>query len=238
MHSKSKKPNVAEVLLKDVRMLYPSLYSSNFEFIMDRVAGDGGYFWKDGVLVESNYGQDKQERGLTEDGWEHFKNVSEVPTHWNEPDKKGPLFNIPENIHADWIEELSLFLYQLKKIDAKILQDYITAHYKLQNWTHLHTTDSINKNMTAFKNLVSMVEECKVKDRLDRIQIERYQVKLPPKPRMLKVGDEVRAKHFEKISKVKRIFSVNTSEYAIETVELESDIDGSVFWEKSLLKFA
>jgi hypothetical protein len=206
MAKETKELNHAERTIKRLRMHYPCLYPTDMHLFLCMIScSDWAWVTKDdGFAVLENSYDEKVEAirktptqpGLTEDGWESAKNNTRVPTTWNVPSNisGSAIFNIPDNAHECWLQEISMFIYSIEKLSkmSSVVLDYITAHFRLCGYVEHATTGYITSSWEGFSRLVVTLDEKKTYERVTFIRNERYAAKAPKQPEPVLIGSSVR----------------------------------------------
>ncbi len=230
-----KKRNLAETFIAFHRNKFFTIYPSELHFLLE-LTHSSDYVWTEEGLIESGSDYPLEENYITEAGWDSMENAGfgRYPTSWPEADKRGVFFTIPENAHADWLNELWGLVCTINKMDEDAYRMFVTGHAKLQRYTEVATNDMIERPCNGLRSCKAMLSEYKVGERIQRIGIERHEKTLPPPPPEVKVGVTVRAILYEQTAKVLSIDLVQ-AEYVMEVCRLDTAINGKFFWMKSKL---
>jgi hypothetical protein len=235
------KPDIAEDFVTYYRKRFLGIYPSNLSFLVECLTASYEYQWENGVIVgDSRTNYDNEKLCVTEEGWGHLKlaHESELPRMWSEPRDTAPIFNIPEDIHTDWIQACLHFIYTVEKIDMQDYTLYVQGYHRLQRLVPSYTESYINSTIANLTKLRDMLTKLCVSDRLKRIVKERHDRLLPTSPLEITAGSKVRAASFEETAIVLDIFTVKSTGFPAETptCRLDREIQGTVYWAKNALK--
>lgn len=133
---------------------WPTLYHSSADFFRQCVIGSqGSYFWKNGKLVSGEKRFTSKHRyvnypfRISEEVAKSFLNQN----HFGFPhiivSNYGPAYNIPDNIHDDWIDFISVRLY----CDAKITPDLYETLVKAQSIQWYGMLHNPNANLSHYQ---------------------------------------------------------------------------------------
>ena len=171
---KSDKPNVAAEFIAKHRKRFFSLYPSTMHFLNNALLSSS-YYWHKGVLVcREDYSDTPSD--ITEKGWETLRLAfsSRLPTSFEHVSDDAPLFNLPADIHHDWVVEIDMFLFLWGRVSFKAYKKYVEAHFELQGYTAEATKDCIKRSLDNFADFRSKLKSYNPSERL--FQIRRTQI--------------------------------------------------------------
>lgn len=226
-----KKPeNVAERFIREGRMQFYSIRKTRLSYFLEFLFSYDVQ-WKNGILVWSDRSASKEKNQITEDGYKSLKNDCEIPVSWPAYISSSPLKNIPNDAHEDWLTELSMFVYQINKIDDEAFSQYITGYYRLQGYTEEYRKQYTESAINGLKLVKDFIKEYEVYERINSIRKSRDKNETPIE---IKVGTKVRHCSGTSTSTVlEDKLTFNGSKE--EVVKLDKPIRGSLYWNKSQL---
>jgi hypothetical protein len=230
-----KEVTVADNLIEFYRRRFIGIYPSKLHFILALTHKDA-YRWNAEGVIECECDYKDQLLDVTDDGWSSLRLSGPTPYSWPAPDKRGAIFNIPENAEKSWMYELSSLIFYINRMSEEAMHAYIDGHYGIQSMGKEYRDNYASESKKNFSNLKAMLKENQVGERIQRIERERYEKTLPPRPPEVKEGVTVRALHHERKAVVQSIVKVLGGEYTSEVCILDTPINGTVYWQKQSLK--
>ncbi len=221
----------AEEYIRERRMRYATGYPTDFHLIL-RMCSTADDDWNKDGLIHCTYNERKMPYDLTLDGWDSARNVSRCPVSWPMPLAGSPIFNIPDNAHESWLQEIGMFCYHLEQWMPIDVREMIRATCKLNGLSVEYQNSSNQRNIDGYTAIrKAVMETYDVRGRIRTIQEERANKNRPPKPLVVEVGATVRFLTGSKTAVVEEIIKVPGCQdrCGANIVRLDQEINGSAF---------